>query len=392
MMRITFNLPVIVSGMPGRVRDKRNVLGSVPVSHDVPVLSEYDAPIALAYVHEDKNGLKSTEEFLGYEGRLFRAITTRPAAEVNHVARLGQLDEDDLFVEQQKAIRSKRDWVRDIGKSYAKTMVAPAGFADYIAASGEAECHITALADLQVREYDEAAVAREIEKFRQKIAKLVIVGDRFYLSEPEPVIRMTERSGDVVFDVVRSKNLEFGIPKGSGRDLPSLGFFRMDQEEAMLAEGQAMATTGRAFSRVSEIAVYDPSILTANTEAMSLCEVAAGFAQRFLTQLFQDRLCEYEDSVRHLGKAMAEVPVAQVALYQRMINGVAAFKTTGDPSEVEAAVMSVLESEDRALERFYFLCQGNPARFAEAIGRRWNDREVSLDQGFVMSAVPAPRG
>jgi hypothetical protein len=166
----------------------------------------------------------------------------------------------------------------------------------------------------------------------------------------------------------------------------------MDQEEEMLDEAKTLATAGRIRRSIEEIMVYDPSLLTADTEAMSMCEVAAGFTQRFLTQLLPDSEGEYEETVSRLSKALAEVPLAQFALYQRLVNGVAAFKRDGDLSEVEAAVMAVLESDKRALERFYFLCQGDAARFAEAIGRRWNDREVSLERDFQLSATPAPRG
>ncbi|MBY3157281.1 hypothetical protein HFO56_33695 [Rhizobium laguerreae] len=385
-------MPVIVYGTPGRMRDKRRVLCYVPVDHDVPVLTDHAAPIALTYVESDRNGIKKTEEFRGYEGRLFRAITTKPAAEVDFVLRNHPVDEDGLFAEAQTNIKGVMKWVSDIGKSYAKTMLAPAGFADLLGSWGEAEYRPAALTDLQVKDYDERDLANTVEEFRKKIAKLVIVDDRFYLSEPEPVMRMTPNHGDVFCHVVRSKNLEFGVAKGSGRDLPSIGFFSMGQIEEMMIEGHVLATTGRVFSNVEDVAVYDPTILKANTEAMSICEVAAGFAQRFLTQLLPDSVSDYPANVLLLGKAMTEVPLAQIALYQRLVGGVELFKRDGDPSEVEAAVMAVLESDERALERFYFLFQGSTARFATEIVRRWNDREVSLDSDFQLSTGPFRRG
>lgn len=391
-MRITFNFPVVVDGIPGRAREKRKVLCYVPVEREVPVLTEYDAPVALSYVEIDKNSFKTKEEYRGYEGRLFRALPTKLAAEVNYVLRHRRLEEDALFVETDKMVKEVMDWTLNIGKSYAKGILGPLGFAEFLGTWGDAEYQPVSLVDLQVKDYDEKMLAEKVAAFQRKIAKLVIIGDRFYLPEPEPVFRMVENFGDVFCNVVRSRNLEFGIPKEDGRELPSLGFFRMDQEEEMLAEGRVLATTGRAYSSVEEIMVYDPSILTANTEAMSLCEVAAVFAQRFLTQLVPDSKLEYQETIARLSAQMAEVPIAQFAVYQRLIKGVETFKRNGDPSEVEAAVMAVLESDERALERFYFLCQGNPARFAEAIGRRWNDREVSLERDFQLSATPAPKG
>jgi hypothetical protein len=121
---------------------------------------------------------------------------------------------------------------------------------------------------------------------------------------------------------------------------------------------------------------------------MSLCEVAATFAQRFLTGLLPDD-CSYEEKVSRMGRAMAEVPLAQIALYQRLVKGVEVFKRDGDTSELEASVMAVLESDKTSLERFYFLYRGKVARCANEIARRWNDREVSLDRDFQLSSTVA---
>lgn len=391
-MRVTFNFPVVVSGTPGRAREKRHVLCYVPVERDIQVLTDHDAPVALSYVESDVNAFKTKEEFRGYQGNLFHALPNETAAEVHYVLR-HRLEDDDLFSETDKRVKRLLEWTtRNVGKSYAKGTLAPAGFAEFIGTWGDAEYRPKSLVDLQVKDYDEKDLLETVEAFKKKIENLVIIEGRFYLPEPEPVFKMTESFGDVSCNAVRSKNLEFGIPKGNGRELPSLGFFRMDQQEEMLDEGRVLATTGKAYCSVSEITVYDSSLLTANTEAMSLCEVAAGFAQRFLTQLVPDYVDEQTNVVVHLGKAMAEVPVAQIALYQRLIKGVEVFKTQGDPSEVETAVMSVLESEVRALERFYFLCQGNAARSAVMIADRWNDRAVSLDHDFLPSPAPSPRG
>ncbi|MBY3432854.1 hypothetical protein HFN89_01520 [Rhizobium laguerreae] len=373
------------------MRDRRDVLCTVPLEHDVPVVTEHDAPVALSYAEIDRNGIKTREEFRGYEGSLFRAIPTEPAADVNFVLHRHRLNEEGLFIESQERIKEVIERVRGIGKSYAKALLAPIGFADFVG-SGDLEYRPMTLSDLQVKDYDEQRLARTVEAFRKKIAKQVIIGDHLYLPEPEPVMKMTVGFGDVFFDAIRSKNLEFGLPKGTGMDLPSLGFFRMDQLEEMLAEGRTLATTGRVFVGVEDVEVYDPSLLTANTEAMSLCEVAAGFAQRFLTGLVPDNHLKYEETISRLGKAMTEVPLAQFALYQRLLKGVEDFKREGDTSELEASVMTVLESDERAIERFFFLYKGNTTQFATEIARRWNDREVSLDSDFRLSTAPSARG
>lgn len=151
----------------------------------------------------------------------------------------------------------------------------------------------------------------------------------------------------------------------------------------MNAEAQALNPGGRLLSHVKEISVYDPSLLVANVEAMTLAELAATFAQRFLTQLLEDD-CSYEQKLSRLGKALAAVPASQIALYQRLVKGIDLFKSEGDVSELEAAVFAVTESDPTSLERFYFFYRGNVSRYADEITRRWNDREVSLERDLQM--------
>lgn len=391
-MQITFHLPVLVYGMPGRTTNRRAVVGYVPVVHDVPVLTDHDAPVAVAFTAADHNGFETREELRGYEGGLIRAIATLPSDTVSVTLDQQGHNKDGIFASQLAFIESegKERTRKDVkGSAATHAVLAPPAFADFVCNWGPSY-EFTPLADMALREGYEEALSQQVEAFRSKIAKLVVVNGRFHLPEPEPVFKLTQWHSDVSIGLLRGdKAHSFGIAKGTGYDLGALGYFRMDQETEMLAEATVLAQGQRVSSSVKQVEVYDPSILVANVEAMTLTELAATFAQRFLTQILDDE-CSYEKRVSRLGKALASVPPDQFALYQRLVHGIDLFKSEGDTSLLEAAVLAVTESDQTSLERFYFLYRGNVARYADEITRRWNDREVSFERDLNM-ATSSPR-
>ncbi|MCV9964138.1 hypothetical protein OIU34_19840 [Pararhizobium sp. BT-229] len=395
-MQVTFHLPVLVYGMPGRTTNKRAVVGYVPVVHDVPVLADHDAPIALEFMHHDHNGFDVNEALRGHEGTLLRFLATLPSDIVSVTLQQHGHNRDGLFADSLAFIASEgMERTRNIAKGSGPThaVVAPPPFADFVC-NWEQAYEFTPLSDMALKEGYEEQLNKQVDAFRRKIARLVIVDGRFYLPEPEPVFKLSDWHGDVQVSLLRGEKAgDFGIVAGTGRDMNALGYFRLDQQEEMLAEAEILAAGQRLMFSVRDVSVYDPSILVANTEAMTLAELAATFAQRFLTQILDDD-CSYEEKLSRLGKALAAVPAEQIATYQRLVRGIDVFKAQGDASELEAAVFAVTESDQRSLNRYYFLYQGRVSRYADEITRRWNDREVSFERDFPMSpsAARSPKG
>jgi hypothetical protein len=390
-MQITFHLPVLVYGMPGRTTNKRGVVGYVPVVVDVPVVTEYDAPIALMFADSDHNGFERKVELRGFEGGLLRPISTVPSDIVSVTLEQHGHQDDSIFATQLSFIaREGKDRTREIskGSGAAQALLAPPAFADFVSSWGKSYA-FTPLSDMALKEGYEEMLNKQVDAFRLLVSQLVIVNDRFYRPEQEPVFKLSEWCGDVHVSILRGESVgSFGTVKGSGMELAALGYFRMDQQAEMLAEAASLACGQRVRSSVKQVEVYDPSVLVANVEAMTLSELAATFAQRFLTQILVDD-CSYEEKLSRLGKALASVPADQFALYQRLVHGIELFKAEGDTSELEAAVFAVTESDERSLERFYFLYRGNVAKYANEITKRWNDREVSFERDLnIASASP----
>lgn len=391
-MQITFNLPVLVYGMPGRTTNRRAVVGYVPVVHDIPVLTDHDAPVALAFTDADHNGFETREELRAVDGILIRAIATLPSDTVSVTLDQHGHNKDGIFADQLAFIASEgKERTREIVKGSGAThaILAPPAFADFVFNWGQSY-EFTPLADMALKEGYEDQLNKQVDAFRSKIANLVIVSGRFLLPEPEPVFMLSDRHGDVWVSLLRGDQAtSYGIAKGTGYDLGALGYFRMDQEAEMLAEATALAQGTRVSTSVKQVEVYDPSILVANVEAMTLAELAAAFVQRFLTQILDDE-CSYEEKLTRLGKALTAVPVEQFATYQQLVRGIDRFKAEGDASELEAAVFAVTESDPRSLNRYYFLYHGRVSRYADEITRRWNDREVSFERDLNM-ATASPR-
>jgi hypothetical protein len=394
IMQVTFHLPVLVYGMPGRTTNKRAVAGYVPLVRNIRVLSAHEAPVAVEFKHYDHNGTATKESLRGYEGTLLRHLSTLPSDVVDVQIGMHGHSKDGVFADQLSFIESegvKKTQKNVNGRQATHAVVAPPAFADFICRWGwGSDYKFTPLSDLELKEGYEDQLSEQIDAFDRKLAKLVIIDGRFYLPEPEPVFKLLDQYGSVTVDLLRGERAaDFGIVKGSGTDLNALGYFRLDQQEYMLVEAEKLASGRDIVHLVEDVLVYDPSILVANTEAMTLTELAATFAQRFLTKIL-DGDCSYEEKLSRLGKELALLPVEQIITYQSLVAGIDRFKAEGDFSELEEAVFDVTESAPGSLNRFYFVYEGRVSQNAVEITRRWNDREVSFESDVPRSA-PSPK-
>jgi hypothetical protein len=389
-MQVTFHLPINVVGSPGRTTNKRTVVGYVPVASDIPVLSSHEAPVALRFNTSDKNGFVNEEELRSHEGNLLRAVPDPVCDVVATTYRRHGRAIDGLFSERLNSIADIIKGIRSESRSIATAtaLAAPASFAGCIAGQEDGYEFEPILA-MTFNGGVESQIDEQVVAFRKKIAGLVIVDGTFYTPEPEPVLRMTGSFDDIFCRPVRGKEArECGLMNGDGRDQSILGYFRMDQGAEMIEEAQGLVTGGRVVVKPGNIEVYDPSILVANVEAMSLAELAATFSSYLITNLVEPD-ATYGETIATLAKGLTALPPSQLALFQMLSKGIELFKTTGDTSVLEGSVLSITESSPQSIERFHFVFPGNVERYAAAITRRWNDREVSLARDLRVGA-PSP--
>lgn len=387
-MNITFHLPVAIKGRIGKGINERTIVGYVPVEHDVPELSSFDAPLALSYAKSDVNGFWETEEFWGFEGRLYHAIAGEEGPPVVEAAYNRRFPLKGVFERHLEFLRPFVELRGSGERIRVSKEVGPASFVQFVM-NAEYEYRFEPILGMDLKGDHDNEVLSQIEAFRRTIKDLVIIDGKFCLPEPEPILVVTENFGAIVPNVKRHHELgEIAVPKEQGTSLTSVGYFRLDQADVMEVECSKLAAGGRVWAKVKDISVYDASLLNADVEGMTLAELAATFAQRFLWPLV-DEVNGYEVVLSHLGKELADIPIDQVALYQRLIRGIGQFKENGDTTLLEETVLTILESAPRSNERRYFVYQGNVARYADEIVRRWHDREVKLDSEL-SSTTPMP--
>ena len=386
-MQITFEVPVILLAKPGRAVNAKTVFGYHDVTLDIPVLDDEDAPVVLRYDTSDRNGSVSHEQFRGFEDQLYHSLPVAPADRV-WVQVLKYPVPTVLFDEQLARLR--KEYVR-IGVSYSGAEIAarvyPPSFAEHIRHK-RMECTLGPIEVMDLRGDFEADLVKQVDAFVAIASRLVIVDGQFHLPEPEPLLRIVTASlGDVKYEAVRAHEREVpGLLAGRGLNIDCLGYFRFDEFERMKLEGEAMANGHTFWGSVGNVEVLDGGFLSERADALTLVELAAVFRQYFACSML-DEDEDFNETSTRVARMLATLPIAQIALYQRLCEGMESVRNGGDPAELEEAVLTIMESDHDSMERHLFVYGGNVARYAERIVSRWNDRAVEADPGF----TPAPR-
>jgi hypothetical protein len=382
-MQITFEVPVVLQAKPGRAVNERTVFGYEAVAVEVPVLSEMDAQVALRYMRTED--VEKVEEFRGYDGRLYHDIDARPSPRVEAIFQRHR-SPDGLFDRQMAAVSAaikQAEMQSNRTGLPAYKQMHPNSFAD-AARRYASQCKLEPVRDMGLRgDGIDLAIAGQVDDFKSRISGMVIVGGRFHLPEAEPLMALVPVwAGNVECRAVRA-----GTPQGSlfnqGLEVQSLGYFRFDEFERMEAEAAVVANGGMVGNRVANIEVIDPSVLSADTDTLTLIGLARAFTRYFASSLVVDEKIENDDAKTNwMVDALSKVSPEQFALYKRLLRGIETADTSGDTGELEAAVFQIVESPAQSAERSAFVYEEGVGRRIREIVRRWNDREVTLDHGF----------
>lgn len=389
-MQIIFEVPVVLQAKPGRAVNERTVFGYEAVAVEVPVLSENDAPVALRYTRVEGVDRK-VEEFRGHDGRLYHDIEARPSPRVEATFQRYR-SPDGLFDKQMASVAAaikQADMQSSRTGSAAYKLMHPSSFADAVRRHAS-QCKLEQVKAMDLRgDGIEQAIAQQVDDFKHRIRGMVIVGDRFHLPEAEPLLVLVPVwAGNVECRAVRA-----GTPPDSlanqGYEVQSLGYFRFDEFERMEAEAPVMANGGMVGIRVEGIDVIDPSVLSADTDMLTMIGLAQAFTRYFASSLVVDEKLENDDDrTKWMVDALSTVSVEQFALYKRLLRGLEAAHTSGDTDEMEAAVLQIIESAPGSAARSAFVYEKGVGPRIREIVRRWNDREVTLDRGFSPSWKP----
>jgi hypothetical protein len=384
-MQITFEVPVVMKARPGRAINERTVFGYVPIILDVPVLDTADAPVVLEYDADRDSGITVHEKFRGYEGRFYHDIRATLSDRMSlGISRHRQ--PDGLFDAQRERIQAVASKiVADAGKDFANlaaTKMYPESFVDF-QRHQRFEVALEPISGMDLKGDFSETVDEQVAAFARHASRLVIVDGRFHLPEAEPLISVKPGfAGDVRTVAVReSERMVPGTLVGHGRDMETLGYFRFDDLERLHEEMTAMAAGNRVMTSVHDIRVHDESLFEVNADALTLAELGAVFRNHFAASLAGSLLAEEENGVREIAEFAGDLrrmPIEQLALYQRLCDGIDAVNANGETSSLEDAISRIVESPRGSPERRFFVFSGNVARLAQRIMERWNDRTVEV--------------
>lgn len=379
-MNITFQVPVVLKARPGRSKNDRLVYGYHPIVIDVPVIDAHEAPVVLSYKTSDHNGWVKDEEFRGFSGELYHAVKAKPSETVALTVRRHR-SADGLFDVQSDRIDAMNKIVVDsVGGNWsqAAAKMHPQYYGEFIK-HHSSEVELEPLSEMDLKGDFEREFDAQIEEFTNLAYRIVIIDGQFYLPEPEPLLRVVTKFTGVAIEAVRhAARKEPGLLAGQGLTIDTLGYFRFDETDRLDEVIGALANGDTVLEKVTDIAVYDERYLSVDSEALSLVEMAAVFRQYFAHHFLVDGL-DHDDNLDKVAKVLAKLPLAQLALYQKLCDGIEAVKDRGDTEMLEEAVMTIMESDRSSMERHLFVYGGLVSRYAEIITDRWNNRPVETD-------------
>jgi hypothetical protein len=354
---------------------------------DVPNLSSSEAPVALRYTTLEGVEEK-VEEFRGFDGRLYHDISAKVSEKVScQYERF--YHHNGLFDRQMAAVSGMVERLERQSGTSAYKQMHPSSFGDATRRRIRQQ-KLELVSDMDLRGEGVAQSIREqIDDFRQHIRDMVIIDNRFYLPEPEPLLALVPVwAGHIEVRVVRAGRPVHSLAK-QGLQLHCLGYFRFDEIDRLEVEAAIMANRGQVERRFRDVEIEDGNLLVADTDRLTLMGLAATFTQYFASSLVVNEELEGEAKrTDWMVQALFKLTIEQFSLYKRLVRGMEAHFASDDTNDLEAAVLQIMESPIGSLERRTFMSGNDIPRQAAEIVRRWNDREVRLDQRFEPSWKP----
>jgi hypothetical protein len=277
--------------------------------------------------------------------------------------------------------------IENIKKSWstaAPRYIAPRSFED-IGKHGVMSVQLEPLASMDLKGDFEMALHIQLDAFRDIIRGLVIVDGKFHLPEAEPLLALVPVvGGDIHCRVLRAaERAAPGVLAGRGLELLSMGYYRLDEMDRLRTEATAISGDRGFREQFDDVEVLDSAICQADTDLLTLIELGATMRQYFASSLIPER-DNWNDSERvsRMAETMYRLPLDQIVLFKCLVDGLEAAKLTGCGDQLEAALSTIVSSDDRSDDRRLFIHSGRIGEYAHRIMRRWEDREVKLDHGL----------
>lgn len=387
-MRVEIDVPVIVTGRMKASHSIKWVFGSVTRVFHLPEYSASEVPAVLAYTEISEEGSKARTEFRGVEGRLF---TDRMASAVGDDAMRFHFDRWDrrkahpFFVAADVAVKARIDYIRRESQALAHQKMIPASLHDHSDSMASAHPFVfSTIEELGVRDVEDAAIEKQVDEFRSRMERVILVDGRVLLEEQEPIIRIDGYAAYVPtvnagvlrrHEPMRLVTME-NDPRGTPYAYMSLAD-HADMDQAAEAVADRFTTADPTVSHIADVEVIDPTYLRLSGEALTMAACADMMRSSFLDTLY----IPASDSRRtkdRLESHLMGLDPAVLGCAQRLRTGIAASDETGIDPMLEQAVSDAVEL-GRASGSSRTFGRESVVEHAAAALEAWHDRQVSVD-------------
>ncbi|MCV9964709.1 hypothetical protein OIU34_22725 [Pararhizobium sp. BT-229] len=199
-MKVEVDFPVISQGIAARSRGKKPVVARQSIKVDIPELSSSDAPVALVTTR-DWNGDPRTggTPYRMLDGRFYvrsRHVNVEDGKIRHRLSPSGDTTENyDIHGALNSEISMLLATLKDRHSTGIVSAIIPSLLGEmklaHDAHRSEDGVELPRLEDLQLKEYDEEAVAARVAKFEKHIARFVMIDGEMQMAEGEPIYVVT---------------------------------------------------------------------------------------------------------------------------------------------------------------------------------------------------------
>lgn len=198
-MKLEVDFPVITEGLAVRSRSKKPVVARQTLKVDIPEYSAAEAPVAMVCTREWNDDPRLSENvFRAVNGQLYvraRHVTVEEGRIQHRHSISGGAQSYDVHSALDSKVSYLLATLKDKHSTGIGSAVIPGQLGEAYFTHGanlpDGQIEIPRLEDLQLREFDEAAVEDQVASFERHMVRFAMIDGKMQISEREPIYVVT---------------------------------------------------------------------------------------------------------------------------------------------------------------------------------------------------------
>lgn len=289
-MKIEVDFPVITEGLAVRSRAKKPVVARHTIQVDIPEYTAADAPVAMVCTPEWNDDPRLSENvFRAVNGDLLvlaRHVTIEDGRIQHRLARSGGSQSYDVHGALDYKVSHLLATLKDKHSTGIVSAVIPAQIGALYLTYENGDMEIPRLEELQLREYDDEAVAAQVASFERHMARFAMIDGKMQISEREPIYVVTMPDARATISSVPLPHGEY--PDDDSHISSAAMLFRADATLEEMSEeihevSQAIGDLeARGIGASGRVHVYGDHHLSFDAEAANIRLVAKSALKGFI--------------------------------------------------------------------------------------------------------------